>query len=264
MSGDNLNSVKSALLTVIENTAIKNKGENCEIHFSIVSFNDSAYTLVSPVKIDDASQRGALEEIKKLCAHGGTNFSEGFSKSYPHIETMLLMKEIRDHYFVFLTDGQSSLPDEAKFSRLKQERIKKIFVGIGNNIDERTLTKMKDTYGGTFHKVQDSKSLKNILIGIYNDAVDPKISYELRSNLSSLLKLSSSNFSIERGEQSVNYIKISTRKLNTDVDMDKVFFTIAYQEDGEERTIPLKWNPSAILNYKIIQEAKENLRSVPS
>lgn len=256
MSGNPILQVQNALKSVLMDAA---NDENSDIYFAITSFNHAASTIISPLKLDATRLQNALSQIDKLKASGSTSFTEGFRESWPHINRMLECIKTADHYFIFLTDGCSHSPSTAEFKPMVEAKINKLFVGVGNSINQKSLNNLATIFKGDFLHITETNQLNETIIKIYKKAVEKKVSYKLASTINKHIKLSSHDFCVERGNSGVIYIKITRKNMDSNFNFDQVELRVTYLDQGKEHQICLKWTPNSIIDPKLIQRAKKTI-----
>jgi Ca-activated chloride channel family protein len=100
MGGDKIHYAKQSALKMVEHLGAKDR-------FGVVTFNNSAVTVIKPMLMTAENKENAKTEIGKLFASGGTNFSGGFIQALKEIEDADLPNAVLTRIVMF-TDGHAN------------------------------------------------------------------------------------------------------------------------------------------------------------
>ncbi|OUP84226.1 hypothetical protein B5F07_08730 [Lachnoclostridium sp. An169] len=118
--------------------------------FTVLKFSDTVEPVLYGQRIEEVTSWESIQQtIQGITAGGGTNIENALSVSreYSDGQTTDAAKLI-----VLLSDGQASVGDEV-ISEIKNEGIKVLTIGFGDDADEELLMHIADETGGSYYKV---------------------------------------------------------------------------------------------------------------
>lgn len=133
--------------------------------FSLITFNDSARTLIPAVPVRD---HGALNRaIDGILQGGGTNLFAGLEQGANQVRNSVQPGMVGR--VVVLSDGHANvgLTSPAAFAKLSSELaaggVAVSAIGLGRDYNEDLLAQMADIGGGTYDYVDDPRELSGVL-----------------------------------------------------------------------------------------------------
>lgn len=142
-----------------------------EDHIGVVKFTDYPTVLVSPVQV--GSMKDYIKSKIVLSGNGGTNFTNAVNKAVEMLNSMpetTSENEILKSYIVFLSDGQSSIAENA-LSDLVKYGYRVLAIGVGSGASEAELRKMADRSGGTYASVANASDIVSIFQALQGEYI---------------------------------------------------------------------------------------------
>lgn len=158
MSGDKLNTSKTATLEFIKRIL-----ENDMI--SVIGFNNTAYSVVEPIRKSDINEETLYSQISSINASGGTNIEAALWKAENDTSKMKNQRmydgediTLNSSFIVLLSDGNSTVNNEV-LAHLKENNIKVISVALGNDADLSLMERIAKETNGKYIYAQSAEDV---------------------------------------------------------------------------------------------------------